>query len=90
MAQLITYYLKIHCILARQWVFNNKCNDQLILCGDVTYLWTGNRWAYLAVVIDLFARKVVGWAMSSSPDTNLTLKALELATDRTDVPFVSV
>ena len=48
-------------------------------CGDVTYIWVGNRWAYLAVIIDLFARKVVGWAMSLSPDTNLTLKALELA-----------
>ena len=47
--------------------------------GDVTYIWTGNRWAYLTVVVDLFARKVVGWAMSLSPDTNLTLKALELA-----------
>ena len=35
--------------------------------------------AYLAVVIDLFSRKVVGWAMSLSPNTNLTLKALELA-----------
>jgi len=50
-----------------------------VWCGDVTYIWTGNRWAYLAVVVDLFARKVVGWAMSLSPDTNLTLKALELA-----------
>ncbi|TMO77141.1 DDE-type integrase/transposase/recombinase, partial [Pseudoalteromonas aurantia] len=50
-----------------------------VWCGDVTYVWTGNRWAYLAVVIDLFARKVVGWAMSFSPDTNLTLKALEIA-----------
>ena len=47
--------------------------------GDVTYVWTGNRWAYLAVVIDLLTRKIVGWAMSLSPDTNLTLKALELA-----------
>jgi putative transposase len=32
-------------------------------CGDVTYIWTGERWSYLAVVIDLFARKVIGWAM---------------------------
>jgi len=47
-----------------------------VWCGDVTYIWTGNRWAYLAVVIDLFARRVVGWVMSLSPDTNLTLKAL--------------
>lgn len=29
-------------------------------CGDVTYIWTGNHWAYLAVVIDLFARKTIG------------------------------
>jgi len=50
-----------------------------VWCRDVGYIWTGNRWAYLAVVVDLFARKVVGWAMSMSPDTSLTLKALELA-----------
>ncbi|MGL5728609.1 MAG: IS3 family transposase [Plesiomonas sp.] len=47
--------------------------------GDVTYIWTGNRWMYLAVVIDLFARKVIGWAMSLSPDTQLTGKALSIA-----------
>ena len=46
---------------------------------DVTYIWTGKRWAYLAVVLDLFARKPVGWAMSFSPDSRLTMKALEMA-----------
>lgn len=35
-----------------------------VWCGDVSFNWTGNRWAYLAVVIDLFARKPIGWAMS--------------------------
>ncbi|WP_370661057.1 IS3 family transposase [Psychrosphaera algicola] len=50
-----------------------------VWCGDVTYIWTGNRWAYLAVVIDLFARKPVGWAMSHSPDSELTVKALTMA-----------
>ncbi len=30
-----------------------------VWCGDVTYIWTGKRWAYLAVVLDLFARKPV-------------------------------
>jgi putative transposase len=48
-------------------------------CGDVTYIWTGNRWAYLAVVMDLFARKPVGWALSHSPDSNLTCQALTMA-----------
>lgn len=47
--------------------------------GDVTYIWTGNRWMYLAVVIDLFARKAIGWAMSLSPDSRLTGKALSMA-----------
>ncbi|EOY2502316.1 IS3 family transposase, partial [Escherichia coli] len=40
---------------------------------------TGKRWAYLAVVLDLFARKPVGWAISFSPDSRLTIKALEMA-----------
>ncbi len=47
--------------------------------GDVTYVWAGNRWMYLAVVMDLFARKVIGWAMSLSPDSRLTGKALSMA-----------
>jgi len=38
-----------------------------VCCPDVTYIWTGNRWAYLAVVMDLFARKPVGWALSHLP-----------------------
>ena len=50
-----------------------------VWCGDVTYIRTGKRWAYLAVVLDLFARKPVGWAISFSPDSRLTMKALEMA-----------
>lgn len=50
-----------------------------VWCGDVTYIWTGLRWAYLAVVIDLFARKPIGWAMSLSPDSDLTCRALAMA-----------
>lgn len=49
-----------------------------VWCGDITYIWTGIQWAYLAVVIDLYSRRVIGWAMSESPDTKLTLKALEM------------
>ena len=49
-----------------------------IWVSDVTYIWTGNHWMYLAVVIDLFARKVIDWAMSVSPDTQLTGKALSI------------
>ncbi|CAM4300876.1 Integrase catalytic domain-containing protein [Vreelandella rituensis] len=47
--------------------------------GDITFIWTGARWAYLAIVIDLFSRKPVGWAMSLSPNTELVKKALTIA-----------
>lgn len=50
-----------------------------VWCGDVTYIWTGRSWAYLAVVLDLYARQVVGWTMSHSPDSELTSKTLRLA-----------
>jgi len=50
-----------------------------VWCGDVTYIWAGTKWLYLAIVIDLYARKVVGWACSDSPDSNLTCAALRMA-----------
>ena len=50
-----------------------------VWAGDITYIWSGKRWVYLAVVMDLFARKPVGWAISLSPDSALVKKALILA-----------
>lgn len=50
-----------------------------VWCGDVTYVWSGTEWLYLAVVIDLFARRIVGWACSRNPDSKLTSKALRNA-----------
>ena len=50
-----------------------------VWCGDVTYIWAGDKWLYLAVVMDLFARKIVGWAYSESPDSELTCAALTMA-----------
>ena len=44
--------------------------------GDVTYISTGEGWCYLAVLLDLFSRRVVGWAMSETNDTALALAAL--------------
>ncbi|WP_376765285.1 IS3 family transposase [Vibrio cholerae] len=57
-----------------------------VWCGDVTYVWTGTRWAYLAVVLDLFARKPVGWALSHSPDSELTKQALSMAFEQRGRP----
>ena len=45
--------------------------------GDVTYIATGEGWSYLAVLLDLFSRRVVGWAMSTTNDTALALAALQ-------------
>ena len=47
--------------------------------GDITYLPTKEGWLYLAVLIDLFSRRVVGWAMSEHLTTALPLAALEMA-----------
>ena len=50
-----------------------------VWCGDVTSLMVGKRWYHLAVVIDLFARRIVGWAFSLINDANLVSKALRIA-----------
>ena len=50
-----------------------------VWCGDITYIWADGRWCYLAVVMDLFARRVVGWAVSDRPDARLTESALSHA-----------
>jgi putative transposase len=47
--------------------------------GDITYVPTCDGWLYLAVLIDLFSRRVVGWAMSDHIDTELALAALSMA-----------
>lgn len=46
---------------------------------DVTAVWTLDGWVFLAAVIDLFSRRVVGWAMSENNDTTLALSALDRA-----------
>ena len=47
--------------------------------SDTTYVWTSEGWLYLAVILDLFSRLVVGWAMSASNDEPLVRQALEMA-----------
>ena len=50
-----------------------------VWAGDVTYIATDEGWAYLAVLLDLFSRRVVGWAISETNDTELALAALSQA-----------
>jgi putative transposase len=49
--------------------------------GDITYLKVGNQWLYLAAVMDKFSRRIVGWSMSKSKDTTLTLQAFNQAVE---------
>ncbi|HHQ4469514.1 TPA: IS3 family transposase, partial [Aeromonas veronii] len=57
-----------------------------VWCGDITYVWAGGRWHYLAAVLDLHTRRVVGWAMSDKPDAELAIKALEMAYQQRGCP----
>jgi len=50
--------------------------------GDVTIIRTGEGWLYLAMLLDLFSRKVVGWATSASPRQELALEALQMAIEQ--------
>lgn len=54
----------------------------LVWVSDITYIWTWEGWMYLAVIIDLYARKVVGWSMSKRINKELVLSALNQAIDR--------
>ena len=50
-----------------------------VFASDITYVWTQEGWLYLAVVIDLYSRKVVGWSMSSRMTAQLVCDALTMA-----------
>jgi len=60
-------------ILDRQFT-QTKPNHAWV--GDITYVWTAEGWLYLATVIDLFSRRVVGWSMSSRMTADLVNDAL--------------
>jgi len=70
----------------KQPVFDNLLNrefeveqkDQAYV-SDITYIWTQEGWLYLAVVIDLYSRKVVGWSMSSRMKAKMVCDALKMA-----------
>ena len=54
--------------------------------ADITYVPTSEGWLYLAVVLDLFTRKIVGWAMRDHMRAELTIAALTMAIQRQNPP----
>lgn len=57
-----------------------------VWAGDISYLPTKEGWLYLAVMMDLHSRRVVGWAMGERFTTDLTLAALQMGVDRRQPP----
>ena len=64
----------------------NRLNQQfevdkpnIVWTTDITYIWTGQGWLYLAIVLDLFSRRVVGWSMAPSLERTLVIDALQMA-----------
>jgi putative transposase len=57
----------------------NPAAPNLAYVSDITYIRTGAGWLYLATVLDLYARKVIGWAMAPSMPAQLVCDALNMA-----------
>jgi len=47
--------------------------------GDISYIWTGEGWLYLAVILDLYSRRVIGWAVSNRMKRDLAIRTLDMA-----------
>ena len=47
--------------------------------GDISYIWTSEGWLYLAVILDLYSRRVIGWAVSNRMKRDLAIRALNMA-----------
>lgn len=54
--------------------------------GDISYIWTQEGWLYLAVIIDLYSRRVVGWAVSNRLKKDLAIRALKMAVNLRQPP----
>jgi transposase InsO family protein len=66
-------------LLARQFDVDKPHH---VWAGDITYVWTAEGWLYVAVLLDLYSRKVVGWAMGPHVDATLVQEALRMALGR--------
>lgn len=57
----------------------NASSPDMVYVSDITYIWTSEGWIYLAVVLDLFSRRVVGWAFNRQITKELVKDALRMA-----------
>lgn len=66
--------------------FNQKAPN-LVWASDITYIKAGGKWCYLCIVMDLYARKVISWHISSNADVNLVITAFRKAYEKRNAPF---
>jgi len=72
-----------------EWIAPNRLNrcfavakPNQVWVGDVTFVATRNGWLYLAILLDLYSRKVIGWAMSERNNKQLAFNALSMALEK--------
>ncbi len=66
-------------VLAREYQVEVMLNVNCVWAGDITYIPTASGWLYLAVVLDLKSRTVIGWSIASGVETRLVADALNMA-----------
>ena len=67
---------KVDNILNRRFAVDKP---NTVWASDITCIWTGSGWLSLAIVMDLYARKIVGWSMQNRMTEKLTIEALQMA-----------
>jgi len=73
-------------VLNRDFAVSAIARPDRYWAGDITYIRTREGWLYLAVILDLFSRRVVGWSMSHEMATQLVIDAFTMATSRRRAP----
>lgn len=63
-------------LLDREFTVNES---NKVWCADITYLWTHEGWLYLAAVMDLYNRQIIGWSMGNRINRELVIEALKMA-----------
>ncbi|VAW85430.1 Mobile element protein [hydrothermal vent metagenome] len=56
-----------------------SCRSAEVWLADITYIWTDEGWLFLAAILDIFSRRIVGWAMDDNMRVRLTQSALRMA-----------
>ena len=65
-------------VLERRFSVEEVASPNRVWASDITFIWTRDGWLYLAIVLDLCSRRVVGWSMKHTLDKSLVLDALHM------------